>query len=54
MILYDKNALLDFPRFGIKIPALDSRKTRTMEALHHHPELGGRESEWLVDRFESG
>jgi len=52
MILYDRTALLDFPRFGIRIPALDSRKTRTMEALHAHPSLGGREAEWLVDGFD--
>jgi len=52
MVLYDSSALLDFPRFGIKIPALDSRKTRTMDALHGLPDLAGRESEWLVDRFD--
>ncbi len=52
MILYDDSALLDFPRFGIKIPALDSRKTRTMEALHNHSVLSGRESEWLTDGFD--
>ena len=52
MVLYDRSALLDFPRFGIKIPALDSRKTRTMDTLHGFPDLAGRESEWLVDRFD--
>ena len=52
MILYDKTALLDFPRFGIQIPALDSRKTRTMEALHSFPGLSGRESEWLINGFD--
>ena len=52
MVLYDRSALLDFPRFGIKIPALDSRKTRTMDALYGLPNLAGRESEWLVDRFD--
>jgi acetoin utilization deacetylase AcuC-like enzyme len=51
MVLYDKSALLDFPRFGIQIPALDSRKTRTMATLSGHPDLAGRETEWLTDRF---
>jgi len=52
MILYDRNALLDFPRFGIQIPALDSRKTKTLEALHQQAELVGRESEWLIEGFD--
>ncbi|RKX73051.1 MAG: histone deacetylase [Spirochaetes bacterium] len=52
MILYDKKAMLDFPRFGITIPALDSRKTKTLDALHRHPELAGREAEWLSGGFD--
>jgi len=52
MILYDKSAMLDFSRFGIRIPALDSRKSRTMETLQTHPSLSGREPEWLVEGFE--
>ena len=52
MTLYHGGALLDFPRFGISIPSHDSRKTKTMEALHSHKELAGREDEWLVEGFD--
>lgn len=51
MVLFDRNALLDFPRYGIGIPALDSRKIRTIEALRSHPELKDRTDEWLVESF---
>lgn len=52
MILYDPSALLDFPRYGIEIPALDSRKTRTIAFLRSHPQLAVRESEWLYEGFD--
>ena len=52
MVLFDKRSLLDFPRYGIAIPALDSRKTLTLEALESHPVLGGRSSEWLIDSYD--
>lgn len=50
MILYDKTALLDFPRFGISIPSFDSRKTNIIEALKQLPQLKGRQ--WLTDHFD--
>ena len=53
MILFDARASLDFPRFGIRIPALDSRKTRTLEALKSHPHLRDRQSEWCLESFDS-
>ncbi|PIE05174.1 MAG: histone deacetylase [Spirochaetales bacterium] len=52
MVLYDFNALLNFPRFGIQIPALSSRKIRTLEALKNHPQLGPLQGRWLVDSYE--
>ncbi len=52
MVLFDFNALLNFPRYGIQIPALDSRKIRTLEALKNHPLLGTRKGEWLVEGFD--
>ena len=52
MVLFDAGVLLDFPRYGILIPALDSRKTRTLESLRAHPKLGARESEWFIDGFD--
>jgi acetoin utilization deacetylase AcuC-like enzyme len=52
MVLYDTGAMLDFPRYGITIPALDSRKVNTVAALKKHPELGGRIGEWLIDGFD--
>ncbi len=51
MLLFDPDALLDFPRYGIAIPALDSRKIRTLEALKILPSLTNRQSEWLVESF---
>ena len=51
MVLYDAEAFLDLPRFGIRIPSLDSRKVRTLEALKASADLENRESEWLIDGF---
>ncbi len=52
MVLSDSSALLDFLRFGIKIPALDSRKTRTLDSLTTHPELAERKSEWYREGID--
>ena len=52
MVLFDAAAMLDFPRYGILIPALDSRKTRTLESLRAHASLGAREDEWLIEGFD--
>ncbi len=52
MVLFDADALLDFPRYGIQIPALDSRKTRTLAALKSHPLLRNREAEWLISHID--
>ena len=51
MVLFDRRALLDFPRYGIGIPALDSRKMLTLDALESHPKLKKRTSDWLIDSF---
>jgi acetoin utilization deacetylase AcuC-like enzyme len=52
MVLYDSSAMLDFPRYGITIPALDSRKVNTINALKAHPELSPQIENWLVDGFD--
>ena len=52
MILFDPSALLDFPSYGILIPALDSRKRRTFESLLAHPVLGSIRDRWLCSHFQ--
>ena len=52
MVLFNRQALLDLPRYGIGIPALDSRKIRTLESLTNHAGLKDRMTEWLIDSYE--
>ena len=52
MILYDPDASLELPRFGIGIPALDSRTTRILEELRSDAELDACRSRWLIEGFE--
>ncbi len=51
MLIYNENARIIFPRYGIAIPSLDSRKTNTLKALLEDPELGPRSREWLIRDF---
>ncbi len=48
MVLYNREAVISFPRYGIGIPALDSRKTNTIEALLNHPVLGSLKDQWYL------
>lgn len=46
MILYDPNDRMGFFEFGIQIPILDSKVTKTFEALVQNPELGPQVGKW--------
>ncbi len=48
MVLYNRNAIISFPRYGIGIPSLDTRKSNTVDALLAHPILGDLKDKWLV------
>ena len=47
-ILYDENSIINLKMFGIEIPALKSRKTKTIEALLEDKELSDNKSQWLI------
>jgi acetoin utilization deacetylase AcuC-like enzyme len=51
MLLYSPNAKITFPRYGIQIPSLDTRKTNTVKALKEDPFLGPRQEEWFLHDF---
>jgi len=51
MLIYNPDAKVVFPRYGIQIPSLDSRKTNTVKALKEDSLLGPRQSEWLIQSF---
>lgn len=51
MILYDLNDRMGFFEFGIQIPILDSKVTKTFEALVQDPVLGPRADEWHLARI---
>lgn len=52
MILYDTTDRMGFFEFGIQIPILDSKVTRTYEALVQDPALGPRVADWHIDRID--
>ena len=52
MILYDPTDRMGFLEFGIQIPILDSKVTRTFEALAQDPELGPLTGQWHLARVE--
>lgn len=52
MILYDPTDRMGFFEFGIQIPILDSKVTRTFETLLQNPELGRRVNAWHMDRVQ--
>lgn len=47
-VLYDNNNIINLKMFGIEIPSLKSRKTRTIEGLLADPELNKLKDKWLV------
>ncbi len=49
-VLYDENSIINLQQFGIKIPSLKSRKTRTLEALLDDNYLAKTRDQWLVTR----
>ena len=51
MLIYNQDARILFPRYGIAIPSLDSRKTNTLQALMEDSGLGHRSREWLIKDF---
>jgi acetoin utilization deacetylase AcuC-like enzyme len=51
MILYDTADRMGFFEFGIQIPILESKVTRTYEALVQDPALGPRVADWHIDRI---
>ena len=53
MVLYNKEAVISFSRYGIGIPSLDSRKSNTIEALLSHPVLGGLAYKWYLNDIPS-
>lgn len=46
-ILYDENSLINFKIFGIEIPALKSRKTKTIDVLLEDSQLFQLKDQWL-------
>jgi len=52
MILYDPTDRMGFFEFGIQIPILDSKVTRTFETLLQDPELGPRVADWHIARID--
>ena len=48
MVLYNSEALISFPRYGIGIPSLDSRKSKTIQSLLDHPRLGPLADRWYL------
>ena len=50
MILYDPTDRMGFFEFGIQIPILDSKVTKTFEALAQDPELGPLIGQWHLAR----
>jgi len=52
MILYDPNDRMGFFEFGIQIPILDSKVTRTFEALVQDSRLGPLVGEWHLRQIE--
>lgn len=52
MILYDTTDRMGFFEFGIQIPILDSKVTRTFETLLQDPELGPRVKDWHFARID--
>ncbi|MCG8452573.1 MAG: histone deacetylase [Spirochaetales bacterium] len=52
MVLFDVSTLLEFPRYGIGIPALDSRKSRTLSSLTEHPLLSPLKEQWLQSAYD--
>ena len=53
MVLYNRNAIISFPRYGIGIPSLDTRKSNTVNALLAHPVLGDLKDKWLIEDIPS-
>lgn len=51
MVLYSKNRSLSFPRYGIAIPALESRFVKTLDSLRSHPLLSSSVSHWLQEEI---
>ncbi len=51
MVVYSDKAQIVFPRYGIQIPSLDSRRLNTLRSLQEDPLLGPRQGEWLVEGF---
>lgn len=52
MILYDPTDRMGFFEFGIQIPILDSKVTRTYDALIKDDMLGPRVGNWHIDRID--
>lgn len=52
MILYDTSDRMGFFEFGIQIPILDSKVTRTYDTLVQDPALGPRVADWHIDRID--
>ena len=51
MVLYDNSCLLDLMSFGILVPSLDERRSRTLEYLRQQ-QAAKKASDWLVEGFE--
>jgi acetoin utilization deacetylase AcuC-like enzyme len=53
MILYDPHHQFTLSDFGIQIPVMDSRASRTFGNLKSHPLLGSRIADWHLHRDDS-
>lgn len=47
-ILYDESSIINMAMFGIEVPALKSRKLKTMEALLSHEAISAAKDQWLI------
>jgi acetoin utilization deacetylase AcuC-like enzyme len=52
MILHDPRERMGFFEFGIQIPILDSKASRTFEFLLQDPDLGPRAGQWHLARVD--
>jgi acetoin utilization deacetylase AcuC-like enzyme len=52
VILYDPRQPHSLLEFGIEIPVLDSRVSKTFARLSNHPQLGPRVASWHIDRIQ--
>lgn len=51
MVLFNPQGRIDFPQYGISIPALPTRAIRTMEHLMSQPDVAARSDQWRLEEI---